>query len=167
MIIHVLSSMNWVDICFLKVIWRHFKVFLSLHWTVFPETLIWALTVHRLDGFYHNFFYTCPNDEIFYRLKVKTLLNIFLVLSFCKFGRLEAQKAPTPLGGRWTGSNASHPTGVGSNATPPYWRWPERQSVVFDCKKPGFDLFRPGTARVSRTRVPRPCMHVFDQNILA
>ena len=89
----------------------------ALH--IFSETLIWALTVHRLDGFYHNFFYTCPNDEIFYRLKVKTLLNIFLVLSFCKFGRLEAQKAPTPLGGRWTGSNASHPTGVGSNATPP------------------------------------------------
>ena len=93
----------------------------ALH--IFSETLIWALTVHRLDGFYHNVFYTCPNDEIFYRLKVKTLLNIFIVLSFCKFGRLEAQKASTPQGGGWTGSNASHLTGVGSNATPSYWRW--------------------------------------------
>ena len=59
--------------------------------------------MHRLARFLQNpsfelnILYTCPNDEIFYRLKVKTLPHVFLVLSFCKFGRLEAQNGPTPL----------------------------------------------------------------------
>ena len=45
--------------------------------------------MHCLDGFYHNFLYTCPNDEKFFRLKVKTLLNIFLVLSFSNLAEKE------------------------------------------------------------------------------
>ena len=67
-----------------------FQSVFKLAFHVFSETLILSLTVHCLDGFYHNFLYTCPNDDKFYRLKVKTLPHVFLVLSFYKFGRLEA-----------------------------------------------------------------------------
>ena len=53
--------------------------------------------MHRSDGFYHNFPYTSPNDEKFYRLKVKAITHVFLVLHFCKFGRLKAQNGQLPL----------------------------------------------------------------------
>ena len=110
----------------------------ALH--IFSETLIWALTVHRLDGCHHNLFYTSPNDEIFYRLKVKTLLNIFLVLSFCKFGRLEAQNGPTPLQGRnlgqtpvgdWRFPKTPVPYRRFPQTPVPYWRWYQNASQSF------------------------------------
>ena len=76
-------------------------------------------------------------DEKFYRLKVKTILHIFLVLSFCKFGRLEAQKGPTPLRGKEKGPTpvpllvldlTPLPlTGIGPNATRETGVGPKRQ----------------------------------------
>ena len=96
--------------------------------------------MHFSDDFYHNFLYQCPNDKKFYRLKVK-ISHIFLILTFYKFGCLEAQKGLTPLRGEELGPTpvpllvlVPTPlplTGVGSNAIREIGVGPKCQSHGF------------------------------------